>query len=228
MRFVIRAGRYKMAKRAGACALVLGSTAGLAVSGAGAASAGTCTAGTACTATGTAGLTGGSLTLTAPGTLTWGITLNGAPQQVVDTVTADQSLTVDDATGSGAGWNVTVDATTFSTTGGTIKTLADTGTLKVNGDPTANAANTAPDAVCTVTAQCTLPTGNTVSSYPVPVTTAATTPTPATIYTAAASSGFGSIILGSAHPIGWWISLPSNTLAGSYTSTFNLNVGSGP
>jgi hypothetical protein len=219
-----------MAKLAGACALVLGSAAGLAVSGAGAADAGTCSPGTPCTATGTAGLTGGTLSLTAPGTLTWGTTLTGAPQQVADAVTADQSLTVVDATGNGAGWNLTVAATTFTTADTTPKTLADTGTFKINGDPTTNGAgaNTSPDAVCTVATQCTPPTGNTVSSYPVPVTTAATGPTPATIYTAAAASGFGSILLGSAHPIGWWISLPSNTLAGSYTSTVSLNIGSGP
>lgn len=218
-----------MAKLAGACALVLGGAAGLAASGAGTANAGTCLTGTACTATGTAGLTGGPLSLTAPGSLTWGTTLTGAPQQVADTVGADQSLTVVDATGNGAGWNLTVAATTFTTADTPPKTLADTGTFKINGDPTTNGAgaNTSPDAVCTVAAQCTLPTGNTVSSYPVPVTTA-TSPTPATIYTAAAASGFGSIQLGSAHPIGWWISLPSNVLAGSYTSTVSLNIGSGP
>lgn len=225
MSFVIPVSRRKMVGLAGACVLVLGSGAALAVSGAGAADAATCTTGAPCTAFGTANLNPGTLSLTAPDTLTWTATLTGAPLQVADALTGDQSLTVDDATGSGAGWALTATATQFTTGGGSPATLTTAGTLSVNGSPTSETADTAPDAVCTVAGDCTLPSGN-LESYPVPVTTDGSTA--ATLYTAAASSGFGSILLGSADPIGWWLSLPSNTLAGTYTSTVDLNIVSGP
>jgi hypothetical protein len=45
----------------------------------------------------------GSQTLTAPGSLGWAATLNGSNLSAVDTVPADQQLTVDDMTGTGAG-----------------------------------------------------------------------------------------------------------------------------
>jgi len=62
------------------------------------------TAPTACTLTGTLTVTAGSLTLTSPTALAWSATANGLDQQLVDPTTAHQSFTVDDATGSGAGW----------------------------------------------------------------------------------------------------------------------------
>jgi hypothetical protein len=229
MRILIPASRHRIAGLAGACVLVLGGAAGLAVAGAGGASAATCVGGstpTTCAAVGTATLGGGALTLTAPDTLTWGATLGGAAQTVTDVVTADQSLTVDDATGSGAGWSITATATPFTTGGAGAVLLPDTGTLSVNGDAASATATTAPDAVCTVVTECTVPTGNLVPSYPVPIATDGATT--ATLYTAAAATGIGSVILGSADPIGWWLSLPYNTLAGAYTSTVSLNVVSGP
>src|SRR5579859_2569648 len=131
MRFLMISRFRRTARLAGAGVLVLGAIAGLALSGAGAASAGTCTAPAACTATGTANLGAGTLSLTAPDTLSWTATLNGSAQQLVDT--ADQTLTVDDATGSASGWSLTVAATTF--TSGS-NTLSDTGTFSVTGSAT--------------------------------------------------------------------------------------------
>jgi hypothetical protein len=208
---------------AGAGALVLGAVAGLAVSGAGAAGAATCAGGTACTITAKAYLNGGALTMIAPGSLSWITTLRGPAQQLVDTIAADQSLRVNDATGSGLGWHITATATTF--TSGDI-TLPDTGTFSFNGSLTSEAANIAPDAVCAVAATCTLPAGNLVPAYPVPITTDGTTI--ATLYTAAAGSGIGSIVLGHDQPIGWWLNLPFDTPGGSYVSNVDLSIASGP
>jgi hypothetical protein len=224
MRFLVRLSRHRVAGLAVACTVALGGAAGLAVSGAGTADAATCTAGSPCTITGTAGLTGGALGMTTSAGLGWSTTLNSAAQLLVDSTTADQSLTVDDATGSAAGWNVTVDATTF--TSGS-NTLADSGTFTVNGSTTSQSSATAPNTACTTSGQCTAPTGNTVT-YPLAVTTAAVTPTPVTLYSAAAGSGIGSVVVGSTAPIGWWLSLPGNVLAGTYASTIDLNVASGP
>jgi WxL domain surface cell wall-binding len=183
-------------------------------------------AGTSCTLTGTLNLTAGSLTLTSPGSLTWSSTLNGTNQSVVDTTAADQQYTVDDATGSGAGWHVTLSATTF--TNGT-HTLANTGTFVNTGSVTSISATTGPTATCATGATCTLPTNST--TYPVAVTTAATSPTPVTIYDTAASSGLGQLVVGgstAANPVGWWLNVPGNAFAGAYTSTVTLAVISAP
>jgi hypothetical protein len=222
MRFPIRMNGRR-GTLAGVCA-TLGVLAGLMASGGNAAHAATCTTGTPCTMTGTATLGTGTLSLTTPNSLGWTTVLTGAAQNLVDPTAADQALTVNDATGSGAGWNVTVAATTF--TNGT-STLADTGTFSVNGDTTAQASTTGPDAVCTTPGDCTVPTGNT-AIYPLPIVTAVTAPTPVTLYTSAAGSGLGSVLIGSLHAIGWWLTLPGSVAAGAYTSTIDLNVVSGP
>src|SRR6266851_3897297 len=83
-------------------------------------------AGSNCTMTGTVTLTAGTLTLTSPSSLTWAATLTGNNLSIVDTVSGDQQYTVNDATGSGAGWHVTSSATTF--TNGT-DTFRNTGTF---------------------------------------------------------------------------------------------------
>jgi hypothetical protein len=181
-------------------------------------------AGSTCTLTGTASLTGGTLTLTSSGSLGWATTLNGLNQSLVDTTAADQGYTVNDATGSGAGWHVTVSATTFTT--GT-HTLPDTGTFVTNGSTSSSTATTAPSATCTGT--CTLPTNST--TYPVGVTTAASSPTPFTIYDTAAGTGLGQMAIGgstAANPVGWWVNVPASTQAGTYTSTITMQIISGP
>jgi hypothetical protein len=227
MRFLIPISRRRAAGLTAGCVLALSSVAGLWVAGAGPAGAATCITGAPCAITGTATMSAGTLSLTTPDTLTWTIPLTGAAQTAVDTTTADQTLTVDDATGSATGWSVSVAATTF--TSGT-NTLADTGTFSVNGSLTTATTGATPDATCTVTTptpECTLPSG-TEPTYPVAVTTAATGPTPSILYTAAATSGLGSVLIGGTTPVGWWITLPGNALAGAYTSTIDLAVASGP
>jgi putative surface cell wall-binding protein len=181
-------------------------------------------AGSSCTLTGTLGVNAGSLTLTSPTSLTWGETLNGLNQNVVDATAADQQYTVNDATGSGAGWNVSMSATTF-TTGS--HTLANAGTLSTNGSLTSISGTTAPTATCS--AACTAPTDTT--TYPVAITTAATSPTPSIIYDTAVATGLGLFVIGGSaalNPVGWWLQIPASVYAGSYTSTVTLEVTSGP
>ena len=72
------------------------------------------------------------------------------------------------------GWNLTAAATTFSSGG---STLADSGTLSVTGSTSSAASATAPSAACAPNATCAPPTESGVT-YPVPITTAPSAPTP--------------------------------------------------
>jgi hypothetical protein len=173
---------------------------------------------------GTLTVTAGSLTLTAPTSLTWGVTLNGTNQTAVDSVSGDQQYTVNDATGTGAGWHVTTSGTTF--TNGT-HTLPDVGTFVNTGSITSVSATTAPTATCVAT--CVLPTNTT--TYPVAITTAPSTPTAVTIYDTSAATGVGQVTIGghsAANPVGWWVNVPSSAFAGSYTSTVTIAIVSAP
>jgi hypothetical protein len=166
----------------------------------------------------------GPLTLTAPGSLSWGATLTGSNLSAVDTTAGDQQLTVDDATGSNAGWHITLAATTF-TSG--ADTLPDTGTFVFTGSISSVTASSAPSASCVTT--CTLP--EDTATYPVAITTASSSPPATTIYDVPAGSGAGAITLGghsSADPVGWWINVPANARVGTYTSTVTLDIISGP
>ena len=229
MTFYNRVNRRRGASLAATVALVLGGLVSAAIAGPTAADAATCTAtvGTACVDTGTATLGAGTLSATVPASLTWSATLNGLGQQVGDSTSTDQGYTVDDATGSGAGWNVTVSATTFSATGGA--TLPDSGTFSTNGSVSSATDTTAPTQACTTSGECTLPTNGT--TYPVAITTAATTPTAVKIYDAAATTGLGSVDIGgsaAANPVGWWVHVPGTATPGTYTSTVTISVVSAP
>ncbi|HUZ52261.1 MAG TPA: hypothetical protein VMU94_07005 [Streptosporangiaceae bacterium] len=208
--------------------LVAGMTVGSGVLISGAAYATPCgtaiVAGATCTMTGTVTLTGGTLTLASASSLTWTGTLNGLDQSLVDVVAGDQQYTVNDATGSGAGWHVTTSATTF--TNG-AHTFPNSGTFVTNGSVTSITDTTRPTATCTAT--CTLPTNST--TYPIAIMTAPLTPTAATIYDTALATGMGEIVIGgsaAANPIGWWVNVPASASAGSYTSTITMEIISGP
>src|SRR5215213_10215940 len=82
------------------------------------ASVGTSLAGVITTTT---GIAGGGLTLVSPGTASLAATLNGADQVAGGNL---GTSTIKDATGSGAGWNVQVSGTQFTTGGATPRTLA--------------------------------------------------------------------------------------------------------
>jgi hypothetical protein len=231
MRNVLRVIGRRAGLVAGACVLLAGGTGAGVLSGAGTAQAAACagavTAGTSCTDTGTLALAAGTLTMTPPVSLAWAGTVTGVDQQLVDATAADQGYTVDDATGSSAGWNVTVSATTFTSTT-PAATLPDTGTFSTNGSITSALDTTGPTAACSAASTCTLPTDTT--AYPVAITTAAATPTAFKIYDASATTGLGSIDIGlpGAAPVSWWLAVPGNAVPATYTSTITLEVISAP
>jgi hypothetical protein len=41
-------------------------------------------------------------------------------------------------------------------------------------------------------------------------------------------TGLGSIVIGSTVPVGWWVYVPANTPAGTYTSTITMAIISTP
>jgi alpha-tubulin suppressor-like RCC1 family protein len=166
----------------------------------------------------------GFLALTSPGSLTWAATKTGSNQSAVDAVAGDQQLTATDNTGTGAGWHITLSATTF--TSGT-HTLPNAGTAAFTGSTSSPGSTTAPSATCVGT--CTLPTDTT--TYPVAITTAASAPTSFTIFDTPAATGENSMIIGGStatNPIGWWLQIPASAYAGSYTSTLTIGIVSAP
>ncbi|HEY1715481.1 MAG TPA: WxL domain-containing protein [Solirubrobacteraceae bacterium] len=119
-------------------------------------------------------------------------------------------LTATDTTGTGAGWNLAITSTQFTTGGATPHTLA------------ANAsAITGVTSTC-ATGTCTNPTN--AVAYPVVVPAAATPPTAVKLFNAAASSGMGSFTV--TPTVGVFV--PSTTFAGSYSSTLTVSIVSGP
>jgi len=230
MRELMHTARGRAARLVGAGVLLAGGIGAAVVLAAGPAEAAPCgtavAAGTSCTMTGSLDLSGGTLTLTSPSALGWTATLTGLDLDLVDATTAHQSYVVDDATGSGDGWHVTVSATQFSTGGGTPLLLANTGTFSTNGSTSSITSTTAPSPDCSSGSTCTLPTNTT--TYPVAITTAATSPTPVTIYDTSAGTGLGSITIGTTDPVGWWLYVPANTAPGTYTSTVTMEIISAP
>jgi WxL domain surface cell wall-binding len=223
----MRAPKRRVVPVLGACALLTGGIGTLAAGTADAAvCAGPVPAGTSCTVTGTLIITSGSMTLTSPTALGWSETVNGLDQHLVDPTVAHQSYLVNDATGTAPGWHVTIAATQFTTAGGTPSTLSLAGTFATNGSLGLMTDTTAPTAACSSESTCTVPTDGT--TYPVAITTGAADPV--SIYDAAASTGAGMITVGApgADPVGWWLSVPSNTIQGTYTSTITLELITGP
>jgi len=162
------------------------------------------------------------LELASPSSLTWSLTSSGSNQPIVDQLPGDQQLTATDTTGSGAGWHITVSATTL--TAGT-HTLPNSGTVVFTGSTSSRASASAPTATCV--GSCTLPTDTT--TYPVSITTASS-PSVSTVYDTQASTGEGQMTIGSssANPVGWWLNVPGNAYAGTYTTTCTVELISGP
>ena len=191
--------------------------------------------GTPCVIAGTVTLTGGVLTLVTPTILTWGGTVSGTAQSVVDALPTDTGYEVSDLTGSSAGWNVTASATTFTflaAPAGTASTFPNIGTLVNVGSASSVSATTVPSATCIVVGTCTVPTA-TEPTYPLGITTAAAGPTPVTLYKAAAGTGAGLIEVGTTATIGtipaaWWVNIPSGAAAGAYLSTITMTFATGP
>jgi len=143
------------------------------------------------------GTAGVSVTLPAPPSFS--STLDGTDQ----TVTYSPLLGVVDARGSGAGWNLTVSATSFSD--GSGHTLAPGSLSGVV-------------AACKAGNSCTAATSSGVT-YPLVLTGTA-----AKFYNAAVSTGLGKFDVTPSIDV----SIPGNAYAGTYTSTVTLAAATGP
>lgn len=158
-------------------------------------------------ATSTGTVSAGSLSLSTTAAPTFSATLEGTNQ----TPTYTLPVTVEDSTGSGAGWNATVTSTQFSTGGGTPRTLSTTASSM-----------TGATSECVEEATCTNPTNSTV--YPLSVPAAETAPAAVKFFNAAAETGMGKFDITPTVAV----SIPANTYAGTYTSTVTLASVSGP
>ena len=161
---------------------------------------------TASTVTATANVSSGTLSLSSSAAPSVGVTLDGTDQSPSYTA----GMTVNDATGSGNGWNVTITSTTFSTGGGSPHLLS-TGASTVTGVSSSCAGGT-----------CTNPTNSVGYNLGVPAGAAA--PTAVKLFNAAADTGLGNFTVTPAVQV----AIPANTYAGTYTSTVTLAVVSGP
>lgn len=140
-----------------------------------------------------------------PGNVSFSGTLTGVDQ----TLTASQAFDVGDATGSGAGWNITATSTTFTAGAHTLATGATTVT-------------SAPGVACDAGATCTVATNST--SYPYTLPAASTAPTATKLVDTAANTGLGNQTVTPS----WKLAIPGNTFAGTYNSTWTLSLVSGP
>jgi hypothetical protein len=156
--------------------------------------------------TATATVNAGTLSLSTSATPSVSATLDGTDKTPNYTL----PMTVSDGTGSGAGWNVTVTSTQFTTGGGTPRTLS-----------TSASSATGVTSVC-AGGTCTDPTNS--ITYPFTVPAAAVAPAAVKLYNAAANTGMGSFTVTPTVQV----SIPANTYAGTYTSTVTVAVVSGP
>jgi hypothetical protein len=159
----------------------------------------------------TAAVAAGTLTTTATVSGTAGVSLNlPASPSFSDTLDGtDQTaaysplLGVVDARGSGAGWNLTISATTFSD--GSGHTLAPGQVASVA-------------AACRAGSTCTAATSSGIS-YPLTITGTA-----AKFFNAAANTGLGKVDVTPTINV----SIPGNAYAATYTSTVTLAAATGP
>lgn len=126
------------------------------------------------------------------------------------TQTFSVPLTLQDTRGTGAGWNLTVTSTQYTTGGGTPSTLATTAS-SITGVTSVCASGT-----------CTNPTNS--IAFPVGVPAASTPPTAAKFYDASANTGMGKFTV--TPTIGVFV--PQNSVAGTYNSTLSIAVVTGP
>jgi hypothetical protein len=154
-------------------------------------------------------LTAGSLGFAStPGNVTFPSTsLNGQNK----TVAAAQPLDIADATGSGAGWNITATSTVFTTGSSSLPVGATT----VTSTPSAPTCDS--NVTCTVA-------GTNGVSYPYSLPSGATAPTATKLFSASAGTGMGDQTLTPT----WTLAIPGNAYAGNYTSTWTLSLVSGP
>ncbi|HUA72443.1 MAG TPA: hypothetical protein VMA96_15215 [Solirubrobacteraceae bacterium] len=150
------------------------------------------------------GCNSGGLSFTPPASISWPSTaLTGRDQSI----TTPLSLSPNDETGSGAGWNLTATSTTFTS-----------GTYTL---PTSAASITAASATAG-TGNCSLPSNQ--IAYPVTVPAGTTAPMGAKVFDAAAGTGSGPVNVSLTAAL----NVPGNARTGTYTSTWTLTLASGP
>src|SRR3712207_5105645 len=113
----------------------------------------------AATSTVTGTISAGTLSIATTASPTFSVTLDGTNKTASYTVPS----TVTDATGSGAGWNLTITSTQFTTGGGTPQTLP-------TNAPTVTSVNNS----CSGAGTCTAPTNS--IGYPVNIPATGTPP----------------------------------------------------
>ncbi len=155
---------------------------------------------------GTADVTAGDLTYSAPESVGFSATLGGTDQ----VASADQAIEVLDNTGSAAGWSISLTTTTFTTGEGGFS-LAQ-GSVTDASEPVG---------LCVGT--CTLGDNSALSeNYPVAIPDDVTAPAAAVIQDAAPGTGLS--------PQTWThtmhLAIPANAHAGSYSSTWTYTLGS--
>jgi len=157
------------------------------------------TAALAGTLTTTATITGTSgISLNAPATAAFSKVLDGTDQ----TATYSPAIGIVDARGTGAGWKLTVAATTFSDGTHTLAPGTITGATQA----------------CHAGSSCTAA-SNSITGYPLTLGTTA-----ASVFNAALLSGLGQIDLTPTFSV----AIPGNAYAGTYTSTVTLAATTGP
>jgi hypothetical protein len=190
-------------KKIASAAAVLGMTGGacaLAAAPAGAA-----------TSAAQATLTGGSLGfVSSPSAVTFTGTINGQAQ----TLSTTQTMDVGDATGSGAGWNITASGSQFSSASpaATLPTTAVTMTA-------------APTVACDASTNTTCTTATTNVSYAGPYTLPmGASPTATKVFNATANTGMGNQTATAT----WKLTVPANAVAATYNSTWTFTLSSAP
>lgn len=153
----------------------------------------------------TATVTGtGALTLTAPATATLSNTLDGSDQSA----TYAPALTLIDARGTGAGWNLTITSTTFTAGSNTLSTTASSVTGVTQS--------------CNPGGLCTNPTN--LITYPLTVPAATSAPAAVKLFNSSANTGLGRFTITPTISV----SIPGNSFAGTYISTITISAVSGP
>lgn len=152
---------------------------------------------------GSATITGGNLTMSAADAPTVSATLNGTNQTVTDQFTID----LNDARGSGAGWNLQITSTTFTDGSHSLSTSA--------------ASITAVSSLCDQ-GTCTAPTNSV--GYPLTIPADTVAPTAVAFFNAALNTGMGDFTVTPTFSL----SVPANTYAGTYNSTITITAASGP
>ena len=146
------------------------------------------------------------------------VSLSLTSRKSVRVVTYTLPITVDDARGSGVGWNLSITSTTFRLFD------HDKDRNKLNKDrlPTNASSIVMVSVSCGVKSTCTRP-ADTIS-YPLLVPAGTTPPPPTKFFNATVGSGLGKFSL----VMMVNVTVPAHTEGGVYSSTITLTIASGP